>query len=84
MPSPARPNFGGADSKYFIGPLKAKKKKKKIELKKRFPKITDYFNVKFYFSNACLNSAEHIHYFPEQEIKTTEAWFQVSKRFVFS
>ena len=25
LPSPDRPNSGGADSKYFIGPLKAKK-----------------------------------------------------------
>ena len=24
LPSPDRPNVGGADSKYFIGPLKAK------------------------------------------------------------
>ena len=23
LPSPNRPNYGGADSKYFIGPLKA-------------------------------------------------------------
>ena len=27
---------------------------------KTFPRVTDYFNVKVYFSNACLNSAEHI------------------------
>ena len=26
---------------------------------KTFPKVTDHFNVKFYFSNAYLNSAEH-------------------------
>ena len=24
----------------------------------------NYFNVKFCFSNACLNSFEHIYYFP--------------------
>ena len=36
----------------------------------------------FQNSNTCLNSAEHKHYFPQQKIKRTNAWFQVSKRFV--
>ena len=78
MPSPDLPNSGGADSKYFIGPLKA------IFLlsQQPFPKIADYFSVKFYFSNACLNSVEHI-YFPQQKIKGTDPWPQASKRFVF-
>ena len=74
MPSPNRPNSGRADSKYFIGPLKAKKK---------FI-ILNHFNVKFYFSNACLNSVEHILFPSKQKFKRTGAWFQVSKRFVFS
>ena len=74
MPSPDRPNSGRADSKYFIGPLKAKKK---------FI-ILNHFNVKFYFSNACLNSVEHILFPSKQKFKRTGAWFQVSKRFVFS
>ena len=26
-----------------------------------FRKVTDYFNVKFYFSNACSKSFEHTH-----------------------
>ena len=47
-------------------------------------RLTDYFRVKFYFSNACLNSIEHLHYFPQQKIKRTDPWFQVSRRFVFS
>ena len=38
---------------------KSKNKKKHLSLKK-FSKSTDYLNVKFYFSNACLNSVEHI------------------------
>ena len=80
LPSPDQPNSGGADSKYFIGPLKA------IFYfffeSATFPKIADYFTVKFYFSNACLNSVEHI-YFPQQKIKVTDPWPQVSKRFVF-
>ena len=46
--------------------------------------VTDYFKVKFYFLIAFLNSIEHIYYFPQQKIKRTEAWFQVSKCFVFS
>ena len=66
MPSPDRPNSGEADSKYFIGPLKAKKTKKK-----KIPKVTDYFNVKFYFSNAWLNFVEEIYYFPQHNIKRT-------------
>ena len=86
MPSPNRPNSGRADSKYFTGPLKAK----------TFLIILNYFNVKFYFLNACLNSVEHMlltaclnsveHVvFPsKQKFKSTDAWFQVSKRFVFS
>ena len=81
MLSPDRPNSGGVDSKYFIEPLKAKKSFS--ELKKTFPKATDYFNVKLYFSNAYLNFVEQIYYFPQQKIKRTYAWCQVSKRFVF-
>ena len=46
LPSPDRPNSGGADSKYFIVDF-AVFFKLKI-----FPKVTDYCNVKFYFSNA--------------------------------
>ena len=41
-------------------------KKKYFQLK-IFPKVIDYFNVKFYFSNACLNSAERIYHFPQQK-----------------
>ena len=47
-------------------------------------KKTNYFNVKFYFLNACLNSVEHIYYFPLHKIKRAYASFQVSKCFVFS
>ena len=46
--------------------------------------VTDYFNVKFYFSNACLNFVEQTYYFPQQKVNRTRARFQVSKRFVFS
>ena len=80
MPSPDRANSGGADSKYFIGPLK----EKFFETKKPFSKVTDYFNVKFYFSNARLYFVEHIYYFPQQKIKRTDVWFHVSRRFVLS
>ena len=76
MPSPDLPNSGGADSKYFIGPLK-----QFFLSQQPFPKIADYFSVKFYFSNACLNSVENI-YFPQQKIKGTDPWPQVSKRLV--
>ena len=76
MLSPNQPNSGIADSKYFIGPLKGKKKN--VCVLKTFPRVTDYFNVKVYFSNACLNSVEHIYYFPQQNIRRTDAWFQVS------
>ena len=51
LPSLNWPNSVGGDSKYFIGLLKAKK---------IFSKVADYFNVKFYFLNACLNSVEHM------------------------
>ena len=68
MPSSSRPSSGGANSKYFIGHLKAKF----FWVKKTFPKATGYFNVKFYFSNTCLNSVEHIYYFPQQKIKWTD------------
>ena len=51
MPSPDRPNSGGADSKYFIGLLKDIFF---FELK----------NDKFYFLNAYLNSIQHILLFP--------------------
>ena len=71
MPSPARPNCGGANLKYFIGPLKAK------NFFKKYPMVTDYFNTEFYFSNACLNSVEHICYYPQQKIKRTDAMFLV-------
>ena len=81
MPLPDRLNSGGVDSKYFIESLKAKTF---CELKKTFPKVTDYFNVKFYFSSACLNFVEQIYYFPQQKIKKTHTWFQITKRFVFS
>ena len=74
MPSPDRPSSGVADSKYFIRPLKANF----FWVFWTFSKATDYFNVKFYLSNACLHSVEHIHYFPQQ-IKRTDVWFQVSK-----
>ena len=51
---------------------------KKIIFKlKKYPKVTDYFNTKFYFSNACLNCAEHICYYPQQKIKRTDALFLV-------
>ena len=39
--------------------------------------VTDYFNTEFYFSNACLNSVEHICYYPQQKIKRTDALFLV-------
>ena len=42
----------------------------------------DYF--KLYFSNACLNFVEHILFPSKQKLKRTDAWFPVSKRFVFS
>ena len=42
--------------------------------------VTDYFNVKFYFSNACVHSVEHTYYFPKQKIKQKDVWFQVPKR----
>ena len=61
------------------------KSKKQIFLsQKTFPMVTHYFNLNFYSSNACLNSVHHIYCFPQQKIKRTDAWFQVSKRFVFS
>ena len=62
----------------------SKSKKKNFWVKKTFSKVTDYFNVMFYFLNACLNFLEQIYYFPQQNIKRTHAWFQVSKLFVFS
>ena len=46
--------------------------------------VADYFNVKFYFSNKCLNSVEHIYFFSQQKTKRTDGWVQVSKHFVFS
>ena len=46
------------------------------ELRKN-PKATDYIKVKFYYSNTCLNFIEHIYYFPQQKIKTTDAGFAV-------
>ena len=45
---------------------------------KKFPKVTGYSSVKFYFSNACLNSIEHIYYFSQQKIKRADVWFPVS------
>ena len=51
---------------------------------KTISKVNDYFNVKFYISNACLNFIEQVYHFPQQNIKRTYAWFQVSKCFVFS
>ena len=33
---------------------------------------------------ACLNSVEHVVFPSKQKFKSTDAWFQVSKRFVFS
>ena len=71
MPSPDRPKSGGADSEYFIGPLKANI----FSELKTFPKVTDYFKVKFYFLNTSLNSIEHIHYSPQQKNNRTDAWF---------
>ena len=65
MLSPDRSNSGGADSKYF-----------KLKLK-----VPDYFNVKFYFSNASLNSVQRINYFPQQRIKIPHVCLQVPKRF---
>ena len=58
MLSPDRPNSRGTDLKYFVGPLIAKKQtKQKTKTKQnKFPKVTDYFNVKIYFSNTLLNS----------------------------
>ena len=73
MQPPDQPNFGGADSKYFIGPLKAKKF---FELKK-FSKVAGYFNVKFYFSNAYLNSIEYIYYFLQKNFKKADTWCQI-------
>ena len=63
--------------KIFYWTFKSKKNKKKI------PKVTDHFNVKFYFSNAWLNFVEEIYYFPQHNIKRTYASFQVSKCSVF-
>ena len=74
LPPSDRTNSGRANSKYFVGPLKAKK----------YLIILNCFNVKFYFSNACLNSVEHILFPSKQKFKRTDAWFQVSKRFIFS
>ena len=74
LPPSDRTNSGRANSKYFIGPLKAKK----------YLIILNCFNVKFYFSNACLNSVEHILFPSKQKFKRTDAWFQVWKRFIFS
>ena len=51
---------------------------------KTFPKATDHFNVKFYFANACLNPLNIYIISFNKKIKRTDAWFQVSKRFVFS
>ena len=31
--------------------------------------MTDYFNVKFYFSNAKLNFVEQIYYLPQQKLR---------------
>ena len=74
LPPSDRTNSGRTNSKYFIGPLKAKK----------YLIILNCFNVKFYFSNACLNSVEHILFPSKQKFKRTDAWFQVSERFIFS
>ena len=57
--------------------------KKIFWVKKTFPEVTDYFNVKFNFPNTCLNSVEHIYYFPQQKIERTDVWFLVSKAFCF-
>ena len=49
--------------KYFILPQNPKKKKKKKRKKNELnllPKVTDYFNPKFQFSNAFLNSVEYL------------------------
>ena len=52
-------------------------------VKKTFPGVTHYLNIKFYFSNACLNSAETHILFPSTKIRSKDAWFQVSILFVF-
>ena len=80
LPSPDRPSSEGAVSKYFTGPLKAKIF---FELK-TFSKVTDYFNVQFYFSNPYLNFVEHIYHFLQQKIKRNDTWCQISKRFALS
>ena len=50
--------------KIFYLTSKCKKKKKKRKRKKNelnlLPKVTDYFNPKFQFSNAFLNSVEYL------------------------
>ena len=51
---------------------------------KTLPKVTDYFNVEFSFSNAYLNSAKYIYCFIQQNIKRTDAWCQILKRFIFT
>ena len=54
------------------------KRKQNFQSKKTFPTITDYFKVKFYFSNPFLNSVEHIHYFPQQLARKT---MEITKRY---
>ena len=44
---------------YLTSKCKKKKKRKKNELN-LLPKVTDYFNPKFQFSNAFLNSVEYL------------------------
>ena len=44
---------------YLTSKCKKKKKRKKNELN-LLPKVTVYFNPKFHFSNACLDSVEHL------------------------
>ena len=60
----------------------SKSKKKNLSWK-TFPKATDYFNVKFYFSNARLNSVEHIYYFPQQKNLKNRCVVSSSKAFCF-
>ena len=46
LPSPDRPNVGGADSKFFIGPLK---RKQSFEFSKHFLRQLIYLTLSFTF-----------------------------------
>ena len=75
MPSPNRPNSGGADSKYFIGPLQAKFSFQFLKhLLRQLIILTLSFTCEthvYILFNISIISLK--------QIKRTDVWFQVSK-----